>query len=456
MYYDKNIELLKGRYLDIYTKTLNIELTEDHKVVYTSDKLPTLKIKVGEKSIFLHSKYNPVNEAKLFIEGKVDKYVDNYIVFGLGFGYHIQELINYIVENNHNSNIYIIETNIEVFKNALKEVNLINIIQNKNINLFVSTTIEELGVVFNELVNLENHKLIIHRPSLNVIENQLYEFKLLLEGYTLLEDSVSKYSDLMEKNFKSNIKKFDLNVDILFNQYKDIPIYIVSAGPSLDKNIDKLKEAKGSGIILSVGRAVKPLIQVGIEPDLIIITDPAEYLYDMQLKDIDIKAPIIVLSTCDKNVMENYKGDKIIALQRDYILAEKTAKENDNVLINTGGSVATTGLDVAIKMGCNPIIFVGQDLAFTDNKTHSKDTYAKDIILNKNLIEVEDINGNMVYTQKNLYAYLRWIKNRISLEPNIDFIDATEGGAKIAGTEILSLEETINKYSNDYIFHINK
>jgi len=450
------MEILKERYFDIYTKVRNIQLVEQHKVVYTSDKLPTLKMKVDGKSIFLHSKYNPINEAKLFIKGKVDEYMDNYIVFGLGFGYHIQELINYIVENNYNSRIYIIETNIEVFKNALKEVELVNIIQNKNVNLFLSTTIEELIVVFNELVNLENHKLMIHRPSLNVIDNQLNEFKLLLEDYILLEDSVSKYSDLMEENFKSNINKFDLNVDRLFNKYKNIPIYIISAGPSLDKNIDKLKKAKGRGIILSVGRAVRSLIQASIEPDLIIITDPEEYLYDMQLKDIDIKVPIIVLSTCDKNVMGNYKGNKMIAMQNGYFLAEKTAKENGNVLINTGGSVATTALDVAIKMGCNPVIFVGQDLAFTDNKTHSKDTYTKDITINKKLIEIEDINGNMVYTQKNLYVYLRWIKNRISQEPNIDFIDATEGGAKIAGTEILSLEETIKKNPNGYVFHINK
>ena len=102
-------------------------------------------------------------------------------------------------------------------------------------------------------------------------------------------------------------------------------------------------------------------------------------------------------------------------------------------------------------MGCNPIVFVGQDLAFTDNKTHSKATYSKDITVSENLREVEDIYGNIVYTPKNLYIYLRWIQNRINKEESITFIDATEGGARIKGTEILTLEKAIDKYSNKNI-----
>lgn len=132
-------------------------------------------------------------------------------------------------------------------------------------------------------------------------------------------------------------------------------------------------------------------------------------------------------------------------MQRGYLPAEQYANKNNNVLVDTGELVATTGLDVAIKMGCNPIIFVGQDLAFTDNKTHSKDIFSKDIIENNNLRDVEDIYGNTVKTSKNLYIYLRWIQNRIYKEEDIQFIDSTEGGAKIKGTKVMRLSEVIDK-----------
>lgn len=456
MYYDKNMKLLKKKYFDLYTKIENRRVSEDYMVLYTEDNLPTLKVKIDTKSILLNSKYDPVGEARLFIQENVEDGIQNYIVFGLGLGYHVQELVRYINRSENNPSIYVVESNMEVFRTAMEEVDLTEIIKHKNITLFLAPTAQELSKVFNHLLNLKNHKFIIHRPSLSIMKKELKEFKGLLEDQTLIENSLKSYSNLMETNFKYNIENFDRNVDELFNRYHNIPAYIVSAGPSLDKNMDKLKTAKNKGIILSVGRAVRSLVHFGIEPDLIIITDPVEYLYDMQLKDIDIKVPIIVLSTCDKNVMKNYNGNKFIALQRGYVLAEKVAEENKNILVNTGGSVATTALDIVIKMGCNPIIFVGQDLAFTDNRTHAKDTYAKELVKNKNLLEIEDIHGNMIYTQKNLHSYLRWMERRISKEKDITFIDATEGGAKIEGTQIVPLEKTINKYSDEYLFDVNQ
>ncbi len=111
--------------------------------------------------------------------------------------------------------------------------------------------------------------------------------------------------------------------------------------------------------------------------------------------------------------------------------------------MKTGGSVATTALDVAIRMGGNPIIFVGQDLGFTDNKSHSSKTYSRRIFESQGLREVEDIYGNTIQTSKNLYIYLRWIKNRISEENNMEFIDATEGGARIRGTKIMKLRDIV-------------
>lgn len=171
----------------------------------------------------------------------------------------------------------------------------------------------------------------------------------------------------------------------------------------------------------------------------------------MQLKGLDIDVPIIVLSSCDKNVMLNYKGRKYIALQNGYPPAEEYAKVNNYLLVETGGSVATTGLDVAIRMGCNPIVFVGQDLAFTDKRTHSKQTFSKDIIHSHSLRDVEDVYGDIIQTSKNLYIYLRWIQNRISEEKDIKFIDATEGGVRIKGTKVMKLGnvvDRINKFTH--------
>jgi len=94
---------------------------------------------------------------------------------------------------------------------------------------------------------------------------------------------------------------------------------------------------------------------------------------------------------------------------------------------------------------CKRIIFVGLDLAFTGNVDHATSTPTRETINEDKAIPVEDIYGNMVYTSHNLNIYRQWIEKRIAKVKGIEFIDATEGGAKIKGMKINSLSNTIEE-----------
>lgn len=405
--------------------------------------MPTIQSSIGDKKLLLYSKYDPSRDSKAFAEKVYDEEVSNYLIYGLGLAYHIEALEELIKNNNKNYHIYVVECNTEIYNIAQENSALDRILSNGNITLILIGKKDKSYERLVSVLSLENIKIAIHTPSLNIIPNEFIELKHLLEEFQVKQNTINNNKTILDNNFTENIKNFDANVDSLFAKFKDKPLYLVSAGPSLDKNIHDLSKVKEKGIILSVGRAVRPLVAAGITPDYIIITDPSDYLYDMQLKGLEIDVPIIVLSTCDSNVMRNYKGFKYIALQNGYSPAEDYANLNNNILVKTGGSVATTGLDVAIRMGCNPIIFVGQDLAYTDEKSHAKETFSKDVVYNDTLRDVEDIYGNTIKTSVNLYIYLRWIQNRIEEEENINFIDATEGGAKIKGTKVMKLKDII-------------
>lgn len=405
--------------------------------------MPTIQANTGEKTILLYSKYNPNRDADAFAEEVYDEDTENYLIYGLGLGYHINSLEDRINAKGNKYHIYIIECNMDIYRLAKENINLSRILNNKNTTLFLLGGNHSDNNELNKTFEIENIKIVYHKPSLNIIPEEFINLKYLFEEYEMSKSGIIEYSDILYDNFKENINNFDDNVDTLFNKYKDTPLYLIAAGPSLDKNINVLSKVKDNGIILSVGRAVRSLLAAGITPNYIIITDPSDFLYDMQLKDLNIDVPIIVLSTCDKNVILKYNGFKYIALQKGYAPAEEYAKDNKNKLVRTGGSVATTGLDIAIKMGCNPIVFVGQDLAFTDNQTHSKDTFSKEVVETFSFRNIEDIYGNIVQTHRSLYSYRRWIQNRIAEEKDIEFIDATEGGARIEGTKVVSLKECI-------------
>lgn len=60
--------------------------------------------------------------------------------------------------------------------------------------------------------------------------------------------------------------------------------------------------------------------------------------------------------------------------------------------------------------------------------------------------EVEDIYGGKVYTEGNMDMYRRWYEEIISSNPDYTVIDATEGGAKIHGSKIMTLQDVIDQY----------
>ena len=62
----------------------------------------------------------------------------------------------------------------------------------------------------------------------------------------------------------------------LFEHFKDVPLVIVSAGPSLDRNIRDLRGMENRCFLLAVDTALRPLLAAGIVPHAVIIADPTE------------------------------------------------------------------------------------------------------------------------------------------------------------------------------------
>ena len=82
---------------------------------------------------------------------------------------------------------------------------------------------------------------------------------------------------------------------------------------------------------------------------------------------------------------------------------------------------------------------------------HTVEAYEQEQEIDKNskrYVTTVDIYGKEVFTEPNMLCYLQWFEYFVSVYKNIRFIDATEGGARIEGTEILTMEDVIKEYGN--------
>jgi hypothetical protein len=240
-------------------------------------------------------------------------------------------------------------------------------------------------------------------------------------------------------------------INYLKNCFNAIPAVIVSAGPSLEKNIHLLKEVKDKFVIICGNRTLKPLLDIGVEPDFVCVVDAQNFCYDMMKSVLHSTVPLVFCEQSNNKLVNAYKGKKIFF--REGVTLKNSANKllgHDVDVLWQGGSVAHACTALAQYLGCNPIMFIGQDLAYTNELAHADITDVSkcngNIDLNTAKIYVDDINGNKVRTTSVLNFYRKNFEAYIKRNKNITFINSTEGGANIEGTEIIPLKEVINKY----------
>jgi hypothetical protein len=431
----KNMDYDLGMLLQSLPHPIN--MSEDgYAVERASCGHMTLAIMESNNKYYLHSNYRIVNEAYELANAWYQEDKHHYVIYGLGFGYHIKELIK--LDSTITVEIY--ESDINVILLACTYTDINSYIVVPNVRLIYDPDFSKLSEQLEK--KGDDSEFVIHYPSLRNIKN--IDIKATLENYFIRYSSTRNQVRNLNGNFFENMKHYNGLVDELKQVFHNKDLYIVAAGPSLDKNFLQLKEVRENSIVLATGTVFRKLLTAGITPDYVIVTDANERVYAQIAGLEECSIPMLILSTAFQGFAKNYQGKKYMICQREYQKAEEYASKAGRMLFNTGGSVSTIALDIGIAFHCKRIIFLGLDLAYTDHFIHAADTSLRELNDTKDLRQIEDINGNMIYTSKSLDMYRKWIENRIRGVEEIEFIDASEGGARIEGMKIMQLSDCIS------------
>jgi len=460
---EKNLEALKKLG---YTK-LNLEKPLD--IEKTRDGLYTYRYCIDDnKKVFIHSKYNIKNEINTILDN-IDFNKDAvYIVFGLGLGYHIKELQRRISKQSF---IFVIEKNWDIVSTYLHKEDITEILNGRLVLLFgnedeILTRFSKLIFTFDIMPIIGNLNYII-LPSYNKIYGEWINvmnkkiIDVIKHAYFNMGNDMKDTIIGIENNFQ-NIRELieSPSIEILKDKYKNVPGIIVSAGPSLDKNILQLKEAEGKALIIATDAVLSSLKKHNITPDAVTSIERGILTYEKFYKDKDIDERIVFIGppVVRKEIFEELKDNKkLIVLKQGEMINEWINNDilEENRLLTMGTSCAHVAFAFLQYVGANPIIFVGQDLAYTaDGITHSKDVEVKkkvDSNKKENLVYVKGINGEQLPTSRAFKNFLIWYEIQIAEDSTTEYIDATEGGALINGTKLMALEEVIDKYCNEPI-----
>lgn len=411
----------------------------------------------------LNSIYEPQLAAEKYAQG-CGSFGDYQVicVFGLSDGRVIRELCR---KCNGTQRLIIYEPDHENFLMAMEHFPLEDILEKEWVYLVVEGINEErLHATLDGRIGYENHKLVsecilpaydalYHMQQQEYSEKQLFCMKKhLFNMYTYVAYGAQTADNMLHNvpyllkgsslnNLKSAIGAYDIS---------EIPAIIVSAGPSLDKNIRQLKAVGNRAFIIGVDSALKALLREGVDFHIGISVDmrknPALF------EDERLAGYPFVVDTCCIPAITERNQNRLFFLDSvgfaGYTeIIKKKSKEGLGVLMS-GGSVATSAFELAQYLGFKNIILIGQDLAYTGGKTHVSG-FAESEANERDegmLTEVEGMDGTMLRTDLQMDYYRKWFEMKINRNAGkLTVYNATEGGARIHGAVELTLQEVIDR-----------
>ncbi len=417
----------------------------------------TFKINKDGKSVYAHSKYDPVKEAKKFVDSMEIKRDSVFLIFGFGMGHFVRELMSRCCNRNF---IFVYEPDSAVFSKIIDEGYCNDIFSDPNVYVISDSDIKSYDLFIKNFVDtdlyMRSQTYII--PTYEAVYQKEYlEFlkctKEMVSENIIRKNTVFNKNENWVKNFYRNIKQVVTAYSLtqFENVFQGGTAVIVSAGPSLKKNMHLLKEIKGKVPIISVFVAAKVLLANDIVPDFIVSIDDIQK--GMEEKKYD-NIPLVFDSRVPPEFINAHKGI--------HININSNTDENSKCIYGRlgkkymhtvgGGSVACDCTAMAQVFGCKNIILIGQDLAYTDNQCHVSGTDHEQKTadeIDREKFYVPAINGGEVLTDSIFKYYIEWFVAFAGTRNGIvKVIDATEGGALINNTEILTFREAIDKYCN--------
>ena len=471
--------------------TKDVELAQKIKTHILSD-VPQLvqenaSFNLIYKNIYLHNQLNPLAEAREIFTQAENTPVSIHLVYGLGLGYLFQ-----VASQESKGSVILYEPDLNILRIVFTLVDFSKDILKKNV--FIASTLDKIGEYIYQKSNTKNTPLLLSTNG----TRELYKnnFDELVNKLHTMVGAYSLDRKYTQKRFYPSLAHLIYNIPNLVNEiplteikdfYKGKTAVIVSAGPSLDKNIDTLKKYRDNIILIVVGTAMKAVVRHGLTPDFLCIIE----LFDSskQIEDLDLSQVNFVTEPASNKNYRKFKFKQVFShTSANFPVNHFWSKIADLDISEyfSKGTVSYTALNVARILGCSKIVLVGQDLAYLEGQCYSKDSAYKDLVckynenlkrweivakdfdnfrdslsnyedieirtklannrlinLNNSLYYVKGINGDMIPTESVYAAFIPPLTEFTQKYNDREYINTSLAGAQIDGFKNLSLEEAL-------------
>ena len=388
------------------------------------------------------------------------KTIKKFIFLGTLLGRHIPRIAKKV-----NANMYLVlEKNLEIFRLSLFTVDY--------------TVLAEKYVVFSIMDNvIDTETKISGFLKKNYLENYLIKFSTtkinieeyidnILNGLHILNPVAYDYNRMLYVHFNRSTKYIkDRYKFLLFNKtkkslnlLKNIPVLYIAAGPSLDDNIEWIKQNHNKFFIVTIGAAYKKLLLNDIHIDVISTLDQdfkalnEKQFDDESVEKISKNTIIFASNMTNENILKKFNRNNLFL----YEVFSKLHKEN---IVFQGFSVGEITLNILLDLNIKELYLVGLDLALNQEtgESHAKDSNSATTKLNldaeinrdtysarESLIKVKGNHKEYVYTTPMFFSSIKSLEEKVKIKSeDVVIYNLSTNGAFFNGV-IPAKQEDIN------------
>ncbi|EOI4673310.1 motility accessory factor [Campylobacter jejuni] len=385
-------------------------------------------------------------------------------IYGIGNALLIKNLAK------HYKHLFVFESEIELFILALSTIDLseelcsgkiyLVDIQEKKINLQLRILFDQNDVflwlnLYEMFINNNFYKKYYYEEILNADKIIHENINLVIRNL----DPDSKISLSCYENFYKNIPLMLKNIPFkrIIDERKGLfeSCIVVCAGPSLQKQIPLLKKYQENFVIFCVDGAYPLLVKHNITPDYVLNLDFEEYPLEF-FKEVnpENKTLFILAASTHPSVVDYlYKKQIPLSIVLSDNLPYQNLHINDFGYLEFGTHVGHACYTLAIALKFKNIILIGQDLSFDKQGNSHFDSFDLGSDIDTTL-DIPTLKTVAYGGLGEVLTHLAWDDYRKKLEDlfarnsQVNFLNATEGGARIEFTKEINFELCCKKFKN--------
>lgn len=428
-----------------------------------------LKKNIAGKECFYHDVKDPLDEAKRWFSSLDLRRGTVIYVYGVGLGYYYDAAKEWL-HGNPGRSIIFLEDDLGVLYNFFHTERATEVLKDPQALVFYFDDLKDEEGIFEELywdfvlTQMEISALKAYQDRKNEKYVDL-KHKIVHDAAikNALVEEYLRYGIPFFRNFYPNMLLLgeSWQGSKLFGKFENVPAIICGAGPSLEKNIHLLPEYLDKAIVFGGGSALNALSSRGILPHFGIGIDPNPTQEYRLSSNKSYEVPFFYRNRLHVEAFKLIHGPRLyIPGAGGYEISEWFDEKFDLLKdlnwIDEGHNVVNFGVELAYNLGCNPIIFIGVDLAYTemqsyasgivDNTTVKKEDILATDDFDTSALLKKDIYGEPIYTLWKWIAESEWVGEYAKSHPEIEIINATEGGLGMPGIINLPLKEVAKNY----------